>query len=253
VPRAVLDASPLSAATPLAEDVASRLREAIVRGEFQPDARVHEELVAATLGTSRGPVREALRQLEREGLVVRRRHRGAFIARLSAEDASEIFTLRLVFERLAMETAARSAEDEDFERLEAGLQNLADAVTAHVSLQTLTSVDLDFHDLIYRAAHFIRLYRLWSELRPQVHILLLSGWGKTPGDPGFADFVVRVHREMIDVLRSRDAVRAGRVAEEHIRRNYEKLIAAHRKEDAHVDRRIAERGLQSGLPRSGVT
>jgi DNA-binding GntR family transcriptional regulator len=245
----MLDGSPLGASASLADDIARRLREAIVLGELEPGTRVQEELVAATLGTSRGPVREAFQQLEREGLIIRKRHRGAFIARLAVEDVSEIFSLRLVFERLAMETAARSTTEEDFVRLDEGLASFSDSLNSDLSLQGLTAVDLDFHDLIYRAAHHDRLYRLWSELRPQIHILLLSGWGRSPGEPGFGDFVIHVHQEMIDVLRSHDVALAGKIAEEHVRRNYEKVMAGYQQDVDGRGRRIADTGLNAELLR----
>jgi len=74
----------------LAADIARRLRTAIVHGYFGPGERLREEALAKSLGVSRGPVREALSQLEREGLVVIQRNRGTFFARLTREDAETL-------------------------------------------------------------------------------------------------------------------------------------------------------------------
>src|SRR5437773_3057464 len=95
----------------LADDVADRLRDAIFQGSFKPGEPLREEQLAAMLDVSRGPVREALVQLEREGLVLVRRHRGATVARLSRGDLEEVYSLRLALERLAMQRAVRYATD----------------------------------------------------------------------------------------------------------------------------------------------
>src|SRR5215212_5618908 len=102
----------------LADDVVDRLRDAIFHGSYKPGEPLREEQLAAMLDVSRGPVREALVQLEREGLVIVRRHRGATVARLSRADLEEVYSLRLAIERLAMQRAARYAADRDFATME---------------------------------------------------------------------------------------------------------------------------------------
>jgi DNA-binding GntR family transcriptional regulator len=234
----LIDGSPLPARNRLADDVASRLREAIVEGRFPPDERIPEDRIADVLLVSRAPVREALVQLEREGLVVRRPYRGVYVARLAAADAWEVFSLRLISERLALESAARVATADDVTRLEEGLRVLAAAVEGTTPLPDVTTIDLDFHDLLYRAAHHERLYRVWSELRPQVHILLLSGWGTSPGEPTFAARMVTAHGELLDVVRDRDVERAPLLADAHVRRNYEAVVAALPRDAARIDRAL---------------
>src|SRR5579884_3034520 len=109
--RGGLDASAVlmpAAAIQLSDEVVDRLREAILGGLFAPGDRLREEQLAEALGVSRGPVRNALLQLEREGMVVRRRNRGAIVARLSREDLEEVFSLRLAIEPVACAWAARN-------------------------------------------------------------------------------------------------------------------------------------------------
>src|ERR1700682_5240471 len=91
----------------LAEDIVDRLREAIYSGQLPPNKRLREEVLASFLGLSRGPVREALAQLEREGLVIRQPNRGATVARLSLEDLEEVYSLRLALEQLAVREVIR--------------------------------------------------------------------------------------------------------------------------------------------------
>src|SRR6266571_1852144 len=83
----------------LADAVTERMRDAILNGSFKPGQPLREEQLASMLDLSRGPVREALIRLEREGLVQVRRHRGAIVAQLSRTDVEEVYGLRLALER----------------------------------------------------------------------------------------------------------------------------------------------------------
>src|SRR3990172_9229267 len=94
----------------LSDDVGVRLREGISSGQLSPGKRLSEKLLAEMMGVSRGPIREALTRLEREGLVVKQPNKGAFVARLSREDLDEVYSLRLALERLAVQQAIRNAE-----------------------------------------------------------------------------------------------------------------------------------------------
>src|SRR5689334_18940968 len=100
----------LSAAIP--EGVAALLEKEIIFGELAPMARLTEEEVAARYGVSRSPVREALRLLERDGLVLRAARRGIWVAPLSLKDFDEIYTCRIELEGVAAEQAARSSDVE---------------------------------------------------------------------------------------------------------------------------------------------
>ena len=117
--RGALDATAIltpAAAILLSDEVVDRLREAILRGLFAPGDRLREEQLAEALGVSRGPIRNALLQLEREGMVMRRRNRGAIVARLSRVDLEEVYSLRLAIEPVACAWAARNANERDLSR-----------------------------------------------------------------------------------------------------------------------------------------
>ena len=91
----------------LSDDVTESIRAAILSGKLEPGARLREELLASSLRVSRGPVREALTKLERDGLVIVYRNRGAFVARLSYADLEEVYSLRRAIERLAVQRMLR--------------------------------------------------------------------------------------------------------------------------------------------------
>jgi DNA-binding GntR family transcriptional regulator len=211
--------------TALGDDVADWLRRAIVEGHIEPGVRLREEQLAELLKVSRGPVREALLQLEREGLVLRRRNRGAVVARLSRRDVEEVYSLRFALERLALRWAARQASAAELSAMEEEIGKQRVALTRDVSRQRAAELDLEFHDLVYQAARNERLWRFWSELRPQVYIFLLSR--DYVGTPEFGDIVVNNHLAFVDVIRARDEVHAEEVAEDHVRQSYERVIRSY--------------------------
>jgi DNA-binding GntR family transcriptional regulator len=90
----------------LAEQIASQLAEMIIKGDYEPGSRVHETAVSSRFKVSRGPVREALRLLEKEGLITILPRRGAVVTNLSIEEVRDIFEIRAVLFGLAMKRAA---------------------------------------------------------------------------------------------------------------------------------------------------
>src|ERR1043166_4552501 len=142
---------------PLAASIRARLRQAILRGDFAPGERLREVEIAAQHQVSRGPVREALLQLEQEGLVLLRRNRGAIVARLSRQDLEEVYSLRLALERLAAARAARYGTEMDFGVVDGVLQEFRGTGSGQpLTEQEAADQDVRFHDAVYRAAHHER-------------------------------------------------------------------------------------------------
>lgn len=213
----------LPASRGLSVDIAQRLRAAIFSGHFGPGERLREEALASAMGVSRGPIREALAQLEREGLIVIRRNRGAFVARLSREDLDEVYTLRVAIERLAIQRACEVAQPAELDELQGVVERMAEALTGGCTEQEAAELDLEFHDLIYRAAHHRRLYECWTNLRPQIHIVLLS---RNVAHPDFRLLSVAVdsHQELVDAIRDKNIERACKHIEDHLLGSYERTI-----------------------------
>jgi DNA-binding GntR family transcriptional regulator len=205
----------------LADDVVDRLRNAIFHGSFKPGEALREEQLAAMLDVSRGPVREALVQLEREGLVIVRRHRGATVARLSRSDLEDVYSLRLALERLAIQRATRFATDQDFAAMEAVLTAFDIALSRGPSEKEIAELDVRFHDLIYQAARHQRLYDCWANLKAQIYIFLLS---RNVVDPDFREITVKSHAALLDALRTRDEARATTEIEDHLRGAYDRVV-----------------------------
>ncbi|MBA3413878.1 MAG: GntR family transcriptional regulator [Chloroflexia bacterium] len=204
----------------LADDVADRLREAIVSGHFGPGERLREETLAKTIGVSRGPVREAFARLQREGLIVIRRNRGAIVARLAEEDLEEVYSLRVAIEVLAVLRAAERADGNGHARLQAIVDRIAVAVARGVEAWEAAELDMAFHDELYELADHRRLRDMWLSLRPQIFILLLD---RNVAVDDFRDYVVSSHQDILDALRERDAARAVALLEDHLRGSYERV------------------------------
>ncbi|MCX6847368.1 MAG: GntR family transcriptional regulator [Verrucomicrobia bacterium] len=149
------------------DSAASLLRAEILNGTSEPGALLAESAVAKRLGVSRVPVREALFALEREGLVEFSPTGRAFVKALTPQDFEELYILRLALEPLASRLAAPVLKA-DISKLEI---NLAATRRAR-SVQEVTLLDLEFHQLILEASGNARLVKLWRSLRGELELWL---------------------------------------------------------------------------------
>jgi DNA-binding GntR family transcriptional regulator len=209
----------------LADSIRAQLREAILRGDFTAGEHVREVEIAARYEVSRGPVREALLQLEQEGLVLLRRNRGAVVARLSRADLEEVYSLRLALERLATGRAVEHGTDADFSELDAVLHEFRGTRSGQpLTEQEAADQDVRFHDAVYRAAHHDRLYTAWTALRSQVYVLLL---GRNVAGPDFREDTYVGHLELAYLIRARDKMRAVNAIEQHLEASYARVLASY--------------------------
>lgn len=182
----------------LADEVADRIREAIFSGIYAPGAPLREVELSSVLQVSRGPVREAVRVLEREGLVHCGWHRGTVVTTLSGEDAAELDSLRGALEDLAVEQVIAHASDDDLATIEkqAGLMDRATDPHAMVRL------DIAFHDAVFAATGHRRLVAAWEAIRCQVHLFLLTRIGLST--EGYLGCVPQEHQALATALLARD-------------------------------------------------
>lgn len=208
----------------LSDEVVDRLRDTIITGRLATGYRLREEQLADAFGVSRGPIRHALEQLEREGLVVRRPNRGAVVAELSRHDLEEVYSLRLGIEPIACAWAARNAGEPDLAEMQAVIDDFA-KLTTRVTAQAAAEGDLRFHDVIYRSAGHKRLLNLWQTLRPQVYVFLMAR--RYVRDSGFRDVMVRNHGAILEAIVRRDEEGARAIAADHVSASYGKVLAAY--------------------------
>ena len=204
----------------LADDVTERLRDAIALGELHPGMPLKERELAATLGVSRGPVREALRHLRDERLVDLRHNRGGTVRRLSARDVREVYSLRLVLERLAIELAATHATQADVEAMAAAAGDVARAAEGGTP-RDVAITDVAFHDCIYKAARHERLEQAWRDLRSQVYVFLHL---RNFVSDDYRTNAAREHAELVELVREHRAEEAALKITAHLTTAYERLL-----------------------------
>ena len=204
----------------LADEVTSSIREAILGGRLAPGERLREESLAKTLNVSRGPVRTAILQLQREGLVSVRRNYGTFVAHLSQEDLDEVYSLRLAIERLAVQLAIQKADSARLAELQAVVDTMAAHSRDHITESEAAELDLRFHEIIYLATGHRRLSDVWSSLRPQIHILLLA---RNVANADFRDGLVKGHQAIVDAIRQQDESLALALTDDHLKVSYERV------------------------------
>ncbi|ADJ45178.1 GntR family transcriptional regulator [Amycolatopsis mediterranei S699] len=201
----------------LADEVADRVRDAIFDGGYAPGGQLREVELAEALGVSRGPVREALLKLEREGLVRSEWHRGATVTTLSAEDVAELDSLRAALEHLAVELVVERAGEDALAAIDAVVRRMDRAADEH----EMVRCDLEFHDAVYAAAGHRRLLEAWCAIRSQVHLFLLTRIGVATD--GYLAGIPAEHRELAAALRARDRETVLALFAEHRRQAFEIL------------------------------
>lgn len=182
----------------LADEVADRIREAIFSGAYAPGAPLREVELSGALQVSRGPVREALRVLEREGLVHCGWHRGSVVTTLSAEDVAELDSLRGALEDLAVQQVVAHASDEDLTAIE----NAAGGMDHTTDPHAMVRLDIAFHDAVFAATGHQRLVVAWEAIRCQVHLFLLTRIGHST--EGYLGCIPKEHHALAAALRARD-------------------------------------------------
>jgi DNA-binding GntR family transcriptional regulator len=186
-----------------------RLRRAILQGELAPGTPVIEAELAQQLGSSRTPVREALRRLESEGLLEPRGLRGTVVRAVDRDEVECIFEVREALESLAARRAARRLSDDDLRALEADVAGMRAALD---DPEEMERHDTAFHDRILASARGEVLARTLSELRDQLityRFLSLS-------DADRRRQTVEEHEAILAALRARDAASAALRTAEHI-------------------------------------
>ena len=206
---------------PLREVVCESLREAIRKGVLRPGERIMEIKLAEELGVSRTPVREAIRKLELEGYVIMMPRRGTYVASMSIRDINEIFEIRTALESLSNGLAAERITDEELE----SLQRLLVMIGGYVeegNMDKIVEMDIEFHDLLYRAARNSRLVGIISNLREQLTRFRTLSMSY----PGRLETTLEEHREIVEAIAEGDVKRAKKAAEHHMEMSEKTLLKA---------------------------
>lgn len=181
----------------LAERVANTLREMFLNGDMIPGQRLIETEIAGQLDVSRGPVRDALKALQEEGIVHIEPRKGTFIAKLCLEDLDDIYLLRGAIEGLGAKTLAEKGSPEQIEQLEYCLANLRDSIH---DLRKFAHYDMQFHELLCKLSNHKWLYKQWLSMKTYIWLFIKSSQAlDTPGDLGMMDS----HTEIFQAIQHR--------------------------------------------------
>jgi DNA-binding GntR family transcriptional regulator len=192
------------------EAVYEVVRNAIQNGTIAPGERIRELELAKVLGVSRTPVRDAVKQLTSEGLLIAEPRRGLVVAEFDRRQVLEVYALREILEGGAAALAAASADESDIATLRAILRQEAANMD---STERLSELNRAFHRNIYTAAHNRYIIKPVNDLAEALRVLP----GSTMGMPGRAKSSHEQHTAIVDAIERRDADEAEALARQHIR------------------------------------
>ena len=158
----------MDAYLPLRDVVFNTLREAILKGELKPGERLMELQLAAKLGVSRTPIREAIRMLEQEGLAVTIPRKGAEVAKMTEKDMEDVLQIREALDELAAKIACEQISEEQLEELVATMHEFEES-TKTDNVKKIAEADVKFHDIIYQSTGTPKLVNMLNNLREQMY------------------------------------------------------------------------------------
>ncbi len=199
---------------PLRDVVFETLRDAIITQVLKPGERLMEIQLADEMGVSRTPVREAIRKLELEGLVVMVPRKGAYVAGVSMKDIHEVYEVRAALEMLAVTLAAERITDEELDALERQVlkESEVEKNGDEHALDNIIYIDSTFHDIIYQAAHNQRLVQFVNILQEQLQRFRAASLSR----PGRSKTALVEHKQIVEALAERNGELAAKLAKEHI-------------------------------------
>jgi DNA-binding GntR family transcriptional regulator len=206
----------------LTSAVAEKLRDQIIRGEIQEGAQLRQDAIASQFHVSRIPVREALRQLDAEGLIAIVPNRGAIVPALSPEDIEELFSIRALLEPELLKLSIPRLTENDFSEATAVLREYVSELRRDDHVSTWGRLNWHFHSILYSRANqprfmaIIRNVNNSGERYTRLQLYLTHGMKRANEE----------HRQILELCRERDVASACRLLRQHIRYAGESLRKA---------------------------
>ncbi|HOO11810.1 MAG TPA: GntR family transcriptional regulator [Bacillota bacterium] len=205
----------------LREKIFLKLRQDILDGRYKAGDSLVELKLAEEMGVSRTPVREAIRQLELEGLVFSIPNKGVFVEGITSQDIDDIYAIRESMEGLAARWAIERMDEQSLKELE-NLCELMEFYTGKSDLDRVGELNSKFHDLIFESTNSKPLKQILSDFQYYIGNIRLASLKS----PGRAEQSLKEHKAIVEAFKDRDVERGERVLVEHIRNtrlNYEKM------------------------------
>ena len=204
---------------PLRDVVFKTIRQAILTGELKPGERLMEIHLANKLGVSRTPIREAIRQLELEGLVIMVPRKGAQVASITEKSLTDVLEVRLALEKLAVELACKRISYEQKETLKQALDSFEQAVN-NKEASEIAKADVVFHDAIFAATGNMRLGQMVNNLAEQMYRYRFE----YIKDEGGRQRLIEEHKKIFDAVVSGDVLAATNEISAHIKNQEDSII-----------------------------
>ncbi|XAH23111.1 FCD domain-containing protein [Xylophilus sp. GW821-FHT01B05] len=204
----------------LSQAIVTELKQLIYTGEFKPGERLNEAALALRMGTSRGPIREAIKVLAGLGIVTAVANRGVFVRQLSLRDMLEIYDLRALVFGYAAERACEHFTEERKKQCE----DLLDAMDAACEAEDGTlyyELNLQFHSLILIISNNRRAHQAYDDYVKELH-LVRRKYFNAPGNMRRSNVE---HRAIFDALVAANRARARAAAERHVHAGRERLLS----------------------------
>ena len=198
--------------------VQRELERMILTGELPAGGKLNEAALAARLGVSRGPVREAFRALEESGLVRLEKNRGVFVRQIPVEEADEIYELRAVLDEFAGRRLAQTATPEHVRELRARVERMEKAA-AQGDVDGYLAANLAFHDRLVELAGNAKLLSTYRRLVNELHLFRRA----TLAQGGALPVSTREHREIVERIAAGAPAAAGRALYDHVMASRERM------------------------------
>ncbi len=202
----------------LSLDLSTRIKEDILSGRLPRNSRLTEQSICDTYQVSRTPVREALVQLEMEGLIETIRNRGAFVIGLSQRDMKDIFTLRKIYEVQATQWAIERITEEEMDQLEENFEFM-EFYTMKKDVNKMLNINETFHRMIYTASG----NRLLSKLLSSYQLYMKHHPSNHRKEEGYLATVLEEHRQIFLAFIHKDPQKGGEAMARHMDLSYQRF------------------------------
>ena len=196
---------------PISSNLYSQLQRDILTGKLKNGQKLTEQVICEEYNVSRTPVREALRQLESEGLVENILNRGSFVVGLSRQDFEDMFELRKIYEIQAVKWAIERITEEEMDALDETFEFM-EFYTLRNDIDKMLTINEGFHQIIYEASHNRMLQQLLSSY--QTYLKYLRKDEEYPDD--YLATVLEEHRQIFKAFIERDVEAGAEAMERHI-------------------------------------
>ena len=204
---------------PLRDVVFNTLRRAILRGELKPGERLMEIQLANKLGVSRTPIREAIRKLELEGLVLMVPRKGAEVAEITEKNLRDVLEVRCALEELAVQLACDRIDRARLRELHAAAAHFKE-VLGNADITELAEADEAFHDVIFQATGNNRLIQLLNNLREQMYRYRIEYLKKKECYPQ----LLKEHAQIMHAIEEHNKEKATEITTQHINNQVDTVV-----------------------------